>query len=163
MKLRYLIAVVATALMATGIISCNGNKGGETQQSNAPVADTTSQVIDNKDEVTFLTTFLGNYIKLEGKQAQELARKHLTQEFYSAYLESCNNQDNAIDLICEVTLEEKVQRVDTIMKGIEAPESYIVQMEVKGADGMMFTTQYDMSVVKGDDGTFKLSDSQVND
>ncbi|MBQ5508627.1 MAG: hypothetical protein IIT96_02590 [Muribaculaceae bacterium] len=63
MKLRYLIAVVATALMTTGITSCNGNKGGETQQSNAPVADTTSQVIDDKDEVTFLTTFLGNYIK----------------------------------------------------------------------------------------------------
>lgn len=160
MKFKTLFIVAVIAVIAIGFSACNG-KGNNEQSAKEDTA--TIQVIDDKDEVTFLRTFLDKYLTLHGKQAQELARKHLTEEFYSDYIENCNNQDNAIDIICEVTLDEKVQRVDTIMKGIEDPTSYVVQVEVKGADGKPFTTQYDMTVVKVEDGTFKLSDSQVND
>ncbi len=142
------------------ITACNGNKGNEASGTTAK-SDTT-QVIDNKDEVTFLTSFLDSYVKLNGKQAQALAQKHLTQDFYSSYIENCNNQDNAIDLICDVMTSEKVQRVDTIMKGIEDPQSFIVQVDVKDADGKVFQAQYDMTVVN-ENGHFKLADSQPND
>lgn len=161
MKLKYIIAAAVLSTITIWGISCTGSSGDK--QSTKQATDSTLHVIDNKDEMTFLRTFLDNYIQLNGKQAQELARKHLTQEFYSNYIENCNNQDNAIDLICEVTLDEKVQRVDTIMKGIEDQSSYIVQVEVKGSDGKPFTAQYDMTVIKSEEGTFKLSDSQVND
>lgn len=159
MKIKTLLFSFALVAFAAFILtSCNG-KGG-TQASKEE--KTASEVIDNKDEVTFLRTFLDNYLKLHGKQAQELARKHLTEEFYSDYIENCNNQDNAIDMICEVTTNEKVEKVDTIMKGIEDPASFIVQVQAIDAQGKQFTAQYDMTVIN-QDGIFKLSDSQIND
>ena len=58
--------------------------------------------------------------------------------------------------------DEKVEKVEKIMKGEEAPNSFIVQVEVKGVDGEPYTMQYDMTVVK-ENGKFKLSDSQIFD
>lgn len=159
MKLKTLFIAIIIATISIGFVSCNGNKNSE-QSSKDESAST--QVIDNKDETTFLNTFLGNYLKLSGKQAQELARKHLTEDFYSRYIELCSNKDDVVDLICEVAMDEKVEKVDTIMKGIEDPSSFIVQVEVTGVDGKPFTTQYDMTVVN-ENGKFKLSDSQIFD
>ena len=160
MKSKTFITLILSATLMLAITACNGNKGNEASGTTAK--NDTTQVIDNKDEVTFLTSFLDSYVKLNGKQAQALAQKHLTQDFYSSYIENCNNQDNAIDLICDVMTSEKVQRVDTIMKGIEDPQSFIVQVDVKDADGKMFQAQYDMTVVN-ENGHFKLADSQPND
>jgi predicted GH43/DUF377 family glycosyl hydrolase len=159
MKFKTLFIVAVIAVIAIGFSACNG-KGNNEQSAKEDTA--TIQVIDNKDEVTFLRTFLDKYLTLHGKQAQELARKHLTEEFYSDYIENCNNQDNAIDIICEVTTNEKVEKVDTIMKGIEDPSSFIVQVQAVDAQGKPFSAQYDMTVVN-QGGTFKLGDSQVND
>jgi len=159
MKIKLFIITAIITVSAIGITSCTGNN--DNKQSSTQ-AEKQENVIDNKDEVTFLRTFLDNYIKLTGKQAQELAKKHLTQDFYSAYIENCNNQDNAIDLICELTLNEKVQKIDTIMKGIEDPTSFIVQVQAVDAEGNTFDAQYDMTVVN-ENGIFKLNDSQVND
>lgn len=159
MKLKTLFIATIIATILIGFASCNCNKNSE-QSSKDESAST--QVIDNKDETTFLNTFLGNYLNLSGKQAQELARKHLTEDFYSRYIELCSNKDDVVDLICEVAMDEKVEKVDTIMKGIEDPSSFIVQVEVTGVDGKPFTTQYDMTVVN-ENGKFKLSDSQIFD
>jgi len=159
MKMKTLICAAIVAAIAMGVTSCQGNKSSE-HQSKAAAAP--AAVIDNKDEMTFLSTFLGQYLKLSGKEAQELARKHLTEDFYSSYIELCSNKDDAVDLICEVALDEKVEKVDTIMKGMEDPSSYIVRVEVTGVDGKPFSTQYDMTVVN-EGGKFKLSDSQIFD
>ena len=161
MKRKTLISIALIVALAIGFVACNGNKNNGQSGSNDKTA---SQVVDNKDEITFLRTFLDNYLQLHGKQAQELARKHLTQEFYSDYIEYCNNQDNAIDLICEceAQLGEKVEKVDTIMKGIEEPNIFVTQVIARDAEGKDFTIQYAMTVVK-EDNKFKLSDSQIND
>ena len=158
MKLKTLFSVAIIIAIAIGFASCNGKKG---EQSTKDVT-ATSQVIDNKDEMTFLHSFLDKYLTLSGKEAQELAKNHLTEDFYSRYIELCSNKDDAVDLICEVAMEEKVEKVDSIMKGIEDPSSFIVQVEVTGVDGKPFTTQYDMTVVN-ENGKFKLSDSQIFD
>lgn len=157
MKLKTLFFTTIIVAIAVGFAACNGNKNS-TQTSN----DAQSQVVDNKDEVTFLKTFLDKYITLSGKQAQDLAVKHLTEDFYSRYIELCNNKDDKVDLIMELALDEKVEKVDTIMKGIEDSSSFIVQVEVAGPDGETFSSQYDMTVVN-ENGKFKLSDSQIND
>jgi hypothetical protein len=159
MKLKTLLRAAVIAAIAIGITACNGKKDGE-QSTKDDAA--TSQVVDNKDEMTFLQTFLNKYITLNGKEAQELARKHLTEDFYSRYIELCSNKDDMVDLIMEVAIDEKVEKIDTIMKGIEDPSSYIVQVEAKGVDGQPFTTQYDMTVVN-EEGKFKIGDSQIND
>lgn len=159
MKLRTLFCASVVVALAIGFAACNFSKNGD-KSSNEENAST--QVIDNKDETTFLNTFLDNYLKLSGKQAQELARKHLTEDFYSRYIELENNKDDAVDLICEVAMGEKVEKVDKIMRGMEAPNSFIVQVEAIGIDGELFTTQYDMTVVN-ENGKFKLSDSQIFD
>jgi ABC-type transporter MlaC component len=52
--------------------------------------------------------------------------------------------------------------VETITKGSEDPNSYIVQVQLVGPENKPFPMQYDMTVVK-EDGKFKLSDSEVND
>lgn len=159
MKIKSLLFSFALVAFASLIFtSCNGKGNSQANKEEK----TANEVIDNKDEVTFLRTFLDNYLKLHGKQAQELARKHLTEEFYSDYIENCNNQDNAIDMICEVATNEKVEKLDTIMKGIENPASFIVQVQAVDAQGKQFTAQYDMTVINKD-GIFKLSDSQIND
>ena len=157
MKLKTLFFTAIIVAIAIGFAACNGNKNN-TQTS----YDATNQVVDNKDEVTFLKTFLDKYITLSNKQAQDLARQHLTEDFYSRYIELCNNKDDKVDLIMEMALDEKVEKVDTIMKGIEDPSSFIVQVEVAGPDGETFSSQYDMTVVN-ENGKFKLSDSQIND
>lgn len=157
MKLKTLFFTAIIVAIAIGFAACNGNKNN-TQTSN----DATNQVVDNKDEVTFLKTFLDKYITLSNKQAQDLARQHLTEDFYSRYIELCNNKDDKVDLIMEMALDEKVEKVDTIMKGVEDPSSFIVQVEVAGPDGETFSSQYDMTVVN-ENGKFKLSDSQIND
>ncbi len=160
MKFKALLSAAIIAAIVIGFAACKGNNN-QSQQSSKPSNDTV-QVIDDKDEITFLQSFLNNYIQLSGKKAQELARKHLTLDFYSLYIESCNNQDNAIDVICEVQINEKVEKIDKIEKGIEDPSSYIVQIIAKDAEGKEFTQQYDMTVVK-EDGKFKLADSQIFD
>ena len=132
------------------------------EPQNAGTNKATATVIDNKDEETFLRSFLDSYIKLDDKQAQELARQYLTQDFYSDYIEHCNNQDNAVDVICETAPGDKVEMVETITKGDEDPNSYIVQVQLVGPENKPFPMQYDMTVVK-EDGKFKLSDSEVND
>ena len=158
MKLKTLLSVAIIAAIAIGLASCNGKKGEQSTKDETPA----SQVIDNKDEMTFLHSFLDKYLTLSGKEAQELAKNHRTEDFYSRYIELCSNKDDAVDLICEVAMEEKVEKVDSIMKGIEDPSSFIVQVEVTGVDGKPFTTQYDMTVVN-ENGKFKLSDSQIFD
>ncbi len=159
MKIKTLLIAAIIAALLTGFTACKCKK--DENQSSKPSKETI-QVVDNKDEVTFLQDFLEHYIKLSGKEAQELARKHLTASFYSTYIENCNNQDNAIDVICEVLTSEKVEKIDTIMKGSEDPSSFIVQIIAKDAEGKEFTQQYDMTVVK-QDGKFKLDDSQIYD
>ena len=157
MKLKTLFFTAVIVAIAVGFVACNGNKNSTQSIKHAP-----SQVVDNKDEVTFLKTFLDKYITLSDKQAHELARQYLTEDFYSRYIELCNNKSDAVDLICELAIDEKVEKVDTIMKGIEDPSSFIVQVEVAGPDGETFSSQYDMTVVN-ENGKFKLSDSQIND
>ncbi|MBO4723662.1 MAG: hypothetical protein J5629_12155 [Muribaculaceae bacterium] len=159
MKIRTLLSAAIIAALLIGVSACKCKK--DENQSSKPSKETI-QVVDNKDEVTFLQDFLDNYIKLSGKEAQELARKHLTADFYSTYIENCNNQDNAIDVICEVLTSEKVEKIDRIEKGSEDPSSFIVQVIAKDAEGKEFTQQYDMTVVK-EDGKFKLADSQIYD
>ena len=161
MKLKALLSIAIITAIAVSFAACNGNKDNKQSSSKEK---TTSQVVDDKDEITFLQTFLDNYLQLHGKQAQELARKHLTQEFYSDYIEYCNNQDNAIDLICECEAQigEKVEKVDTIMNGIEDPSIFVVQVIARDAQNKDFPIQYAMTVVK-EDNKFKLSDSQIND
>ena len=158
MRLKSFFSIAIIAAISIGFVACKGKNGNQSSGENK----TANKVIDNKDEMTFLHTFLDNYLSLSGKEAQELARKHLTQDFYSQYIENVSNQDDAIDLICEVAIVEKVEKVDTIMKGIEDPTSFIVQVEAKGVDGKPFSAQYDMTVIN-QDGHFKLSDSQIND
>ena len=158
MRFKTIFSIAVVTAICIGFVACIGKNGNQASSD----TKTANKVIDNKDEMTFLHTFLDNYLSLSGKEAQELARKHLTEDFYSQYIENVSNQDDAIDLICEVAIDEKVEKVDTIMKGIEDPSSYIVQVEAKGIDGKPFTTQYDMTVVN-QDGKFKLSDSQIND
>lgn len=159
MKLKTLLSAAIIAALLIGVAACKCKKDEE--QSSKP-SDETIQVVDNKDEITFLQTFLENYITLSGKEAREFARMHLTQDFYSTYIENCNNQDNAIDVICEVQTSEKVERIDRIEKGSEDPTSFIVQVFAKDAEGKEFTTQYDMTVVN-ENGKFKLADSQIYD
>ena len=159
MKIRIFISAVIIAAIFIGFSACKDKKSDE--QSSKPEPKE-AQVIDNKDEITFLQSFLEKYITLSGKEAQNLAREHLTKDFYSDYIENCNNQDNAIDMICEVQTSEKVEKIDRIEKGSEAPDSFIVQVIAKDAEGNEFTTQYDMTVVK-EDGKFKLADSQIYD
>lgn len=156
MKIKVLLIV---ALITTTLAGC-GNKDKNPKMLAQNKA--TATVIDNKDEETFLRSFLDSYIKLDDKQAQELARQYLTQDFYSDYIEHCNNQDNAVDVICETAPGDKVERVETITKGDEDPNSYIVQVQLVGPENKPFPMQYDMTVVK-EDGKFKLSDSEVND
>lgn len=160
MKLKTLTCLAIIVATAIGFASCNNNKSSE--QNAAKQSATQHDIIDSKDEITFLKTFLDKYLTLSGKPARELARQHLSEEFYSRYIEMCNNKSDAVDLICEVAIDEKVERVDTIMKGIEAPDSYIVRVEATGVDGEPFTTQYDMTV-SNEGGKFKLSDSQIVD
>ena len=160
MKSKTFITLILSATLMLAITACNGNKGNEASGTTAK--NDTTQVIDNKDEVTFLTSFLNCYVKLNGKQAQALAQKHLTQDFYSSYIENCNNQDNAIDVICEVLLGEKVDKIVKIEKGLEDPSSFIVLVMAKDAEGKEFPTHYDMTVVK-ENGKFKLADSQIVD
>lgn len=161
MKLKTLLSIAIVAALVIGFAACKGDKNNGQSTSGDKNA---SQVVDDKDEITFLQTFLDNYLRLHGKEARELARKHLTQDFYSDYIENCNNQDNAIDLICEceAQLGEKVEKVDTIMKGIEEPNIFVTQVIARDAEGKDFTIQYAMTVVK-EDNKFKLSDSQIND
>lgn len=159
MKIKTLLSAAIIAALLIGIASCKCKK--DEDQSSKPSKEAI-QVTDDKDEITFLQSFLEHYIKLSGKEAQELARKHLTEDFYSTYVENCNNQDNAIDVICEVLTSEKVEKIDTIMKGSEDPSSFIVQIIAKDAEGKEFTQQYDMTVIK-QDGKFKLDDSQIYD
>ena len=158
MNLKSAIRLIAVVALIVATVACNNKKNSDSGEKLA----TPQQVVDNKDEVTFLKTFLDLYFTLNGKDAQELAKKHLTTDFYSSYIENCNNADNAIDLICETTLSEKVQKVDTIYNGIEAPDSYIVQVEILDGEGQPFSAQYDMTVVK-EGNSYKLSDSQPND
>lgn len=163
MKLKTLLSAAIIAALLIGITACKCKK--DEKQSSKP-SNETIQSVDNedeiKDEITFLQTFLEKYITLSGKEAQEFARMHLTEDFYSLYIENCNNQDNAIDVICEVQTSEKVEKIDRIEKGSEDPTSFIVQVIAKDAEGNEFTTQYDMTVVK-EDGKFKLADSQIYD
>ena len=160
MKLKTLLSAAIITALLIGFVACKSKKGDD--QSSKPEPKEV-KVIDDKDEITFLQTFLDNYLQLSGKKAQELAKKHLTPEFYSDYIEGCNNQDDAVDLICNnVLIGEKVEKVDRIVKGSEDPSSFIVQVIVKDAQDKEFTQQYDMSVVK-EDNKFKLSDSQIND
>ena len=159
MKLKTLLTAALIAAISIGFASCDGNKNNEqSSKEEAP----TSQVIDNKDEMTFLHSFLDKYLTLSGKDAQELAKSHLTEDFYSRYIEQCSNKNDAVDLIMELAIDEKVEKIDTIMKGIEDPRSFIVQIEAKGVDGKPFSTQYDMTVVN-ENGKYKLGDSQIND
>ena len=159
MKLKTSLSLALIAALLIGVAACKCKKD---EQQSSKASRETIQVIDNKDEITFLQTFLENYITLSGKEAREFARMHLTQDFYSTYIENCNNQDNAIDVICEVQTNEKVERIDRIEKGSEDPASYIVQVIAKDAEGNEFTQQYDMTVVK-ENGKFKLADSQIYD
>lgn len=159
MKIKTLLSAAIIAAILIGVTACKCKK--DEDKSSKPSVETT-QAIDNKDEITFLQSFLENYIKLSGKEAQEFARKYLTEDFYSTYIENCNNQDNTIDVICEVLTSEKVEKIDRIEKGSEDPTSYIVQVTAKDAQGNEFTTQYDMTVVK-EGGKFKLADSQIYD
>ena len=159
MKLKTFLSVTIIAALLIGVSACKCKK--DDNQSSKP-SNETIQVLDNKDEISFLKSFLENYITLSGKEAQEFAKKYLTEDFYSTYIEKCNNQDNAIDVICEVLNSEKVEKIDRIEKGSEDPTSFIVQVIAKDAEGNEFTTQYDMTVVK-EDGKFKLADSQIFD
>lgn len=163
MKLKTLLSAAIIAALLIGITACKCKK--DEKQASKPSSETI-QSVDNedeiKDEITFLQTFLDKYIALSGKEAQEFAREHLTEDFYSTYIENRNNQDNAIDVICEVQTGEKVQKIDRIEKGSEDPTSYIVQVIATDAEGNEFTTQYDMTVVK-ENGKFKLADSQIYD
>lgn len=160
MRIKYFFSIVIIAFFTVSLTSCT-HKNEEKQVSNEGKVET-HKVVDDKDEMTFLRSFLDSYIHLTGKDAQDLARKHLTQDFYSDYIEHCNNQDNAIDLICEVNIDERIEKVDTIMKGIEDPSSFIVQVQAVDAEAKPFTVQYDMTVVN-ENGIFKLSDSQIYD
>ena len=159
MKIRTLFSVAIIAALLIGLTACNGKKNDNqaSKQENKK-----AQVIDDKDEITFLRSFLDQYITLNGKEAQEFAQKHLTQDFYSIYIENCNNQDNAIDVICEVLVGEKVDKIVKIEKGLEDPSSFIVLVMAKDAEGKEFPTHYDMTVVK-ENGKFKLADSQIVD
>lgn len=159
MRIKTLLSAAIIAALLIGITACKGKK--DERQSSKPSVEEI-KAIDDKDEITFLQTFLENYITLSGKQAQEFARRYLTEDFYSTYIEKCNNQDNSIDVICEVLTSEKVEKIDKIEKGSEDPSSFIVQVVAKDAEGKEFTTQYDMTVVK-ENGKFKLADSQIND
>lgn len=159
MRMKSIFLAAAFVAIAIGFAACSMNKSGD---ASARKDNASSQVIDNKDEMTFLRTFLDKYLSLSGKQAQELAKENLTTEFYSDYIEQCSNKDDAVDLICEVAMGEKVNKVEKIEKGIEEPGSFIVQVEATGLDGEPFSTQYDMTVVN-ENGKFKLSDSQIND
>ena len=159
MKIRTLLNAAIIAAIVIGVSACKCKKDEE--QSSKPSKEAIL-VTDDKDEITFLQSFLDNYIKLSGKEAQEFALKHLTEDFYSTYVENCNNQDNAIDVICEVLTNEKVEKIDRIEKGSEDPTSFIVQVVAKDAEGKEFTQQYDMTVIK-EDGKFKLADSQIYD
>lgn len=164
MKLKTLfcigfITIVATIALVACTSKCN-NKSAESEA--ASQEEETAKVINDKDERTFLRSFLDNYLKLNGKAAQELAREHLTQDFYSDYIEKCNNQDNAIDVIFETAPGDKVAKIDSIGKGLEEPSSYIVYVQVMGADKKAYSMQYDMDVVK-EEGKYKLNDSEMND
>ena len=122
MKIKVLLIV---ALITTTLAGC-GNKDKSPKMLAQNKA--TATVIDNKDEETFLRSFLDSYIKLDDKQAPG----------------------------------DKVEMVETITKGDEDPNSYIVQVQLVGPENKPFPMQYDMTVVK-EDGKFKLSDSEVND
>ena len=159
MKIKTLLSAAIIAAILIGVTACKCKK--DEDKSSKPSVETI-QAIDNKDEITFLQSFLENYIKLSGKEAQEFARKYLTEDFYSTYIENCNNQDNTIDVICEVLTSEKVEKIDRIEKGSEDPTSFIVQVIAKDAEGKEFTAQYDMTVVN-ENGKFKLADSQIYD
>ncbi len=159
MKLKTFSILILIATLTLAITACNGKSGEKSKQDDKASSE---NVIDNKDEVTFLHTFLDNYLKLSGKPAQELARKHLTEDFYSRYIELCSNKEDVVDLICEVAMGEKAKKVEKISKGIEDPSSFIVQMEVIGIDGEPYTMQYDMTVVN-ENGKFKLGGSQIFD
>ncbi len=159
MKIRTLLSAAIIAAILIGVAACKCKK--DEDKSSKPSVETI-QAIDNKDEITFLRSFLENYITLSGKEAQEFARKYLTEDFYSTYIENCNNQDNTIDVICEVLTSEKVEKIDRIEKGSEDPTSFIVQVIAKDAEGKEFTTQYDMTVVN-ENSKFKLADSQIYD
>lgn len=159
MKIRTLLSAAIIAAILIGVAACKCKK--DEDKSSKPSVETI-QAIDNKDEITFLQSFLENYITLSGKEAQDFARKYLTEDFYSTYIENCNNQDNTIDVICEVLTSEKVEKIDRIEKGSEDPTSFIVQVIAKDAEGKEFTTQYDMTVVN-EGGKFKLADSQIFD
>ena len=142
MKVKTFLSLAIIAATAIIFTACNG----KSEQQSAQVSSAPSEtIVDNKDETTFLRTFLEKYITLSDKQAQDLARQYLTEDFYSRY-----------------TIDEKVEKIDTIMKGIEDPRSFIVQIEAKGVDGKPFSTQYDMTVVN-ENGKYKLGDSQIND
>ena len=159
MKVKTFLSLAIIAATAIIFTACNG----KSEQQSAQVSSAPSEtIVDNKDETTFLSTFLEKYITLSDKQAQDLARQYLTEDFYSRYIEQCSNKDDAVDLIMELAIDEKAEKIDTIMKGIEDPSSFIVQIEAKGVDGKPFSTQYDMTVVN-ENGKYKLGDSQIND
>lgn len=164
MKFKVLLSAAIIAGLLIGFAACKGKKGDE--QSSKSKNDSI-QVSDNKveikDEITFLQTFLNKYITLSGKEAQEFARKNLTEEFYSEYYESCNNQDNAEDLILNVLIDEKVEKIDRIEKGSEDPTSFLVYVTAKDSQGNEFNPPpFDMKVIK-EDGNFKLADSEIYD
>lgn len=159
MKIKTVLCAAIIAALVIGITACKGNKDENKSSKKEPEK---AQVIDNKDEITFLQTFLDLYITKGGKEAQNLAQKHLTEDFYTTYIDNCNNQDNAIDVICEVLVGEKIEKIDKIEKGLEDPSSFVVQVVAKDAEGKEFTQQYDMTVVN-EDGKFKLADSQILD
>ena len=163
MKLKTIFSLAIITGVAIALVACTSkttNKSIETETASQD--QDTANVINDKDEVAFLRSFLDNYLKLNGKEAQDLAREHLTQDFYSDYIEKCTNQDNAIDIIFETAPGDKVAKIDSIGKGIEEPSSFIVYVQVMGADNKVFNMQYDMDVVK-EEGKYKLNDSEMND
>ena len=164
MKLKTLFCLAIITVVATiALVACTSRSADKSVEREVASQDQeTANVINDKDEVTFLRSFLDNYLKLNGKEAQDLAREHLTQDFYSDYIEKCTNQDNAIDVIFETAPGDKVAKIDSIGKGFEEPNSYIVYVQVMGADKKAYSMQYDMDVVK-EEGKYKLNDSEMND
>lgn len=162
MKLKTLLNIAVIACVAMTLAACANKSSKSAEPEAASQEQDTARVINDKDEVTFLRTFLDNYLKLGRKEAQGLAREHLTQDFYSVYIEKSNNQDNAIDAIFETAPGDKVAKIDSMGKGIEEPSSFIVYVQVIGADKKAYPMQYDMDVIKVE-GKFKLNDSEMND
>ena len=162
MKLKTLSCIAILAGVAIAIMACTSKASKSANSETHNQEQQKATVIDDKDEMTFLHSFLDNYLKLSGKEALDLARAHLSQDFYSDYLEKCTNQDNAIDLIFETAPGDKVEKIDSIGKGIEQPSSFIVYVQVMGSDKKVYAMQYDMDVIN-QDGKFKLNDSQMND